>query len=53
MQEAVEGTSAGRNEAKGELWVFLGSGGGDVVEGSLYLILSPEKSRVRMGRSHV
>jgi hypothetical protein len=62
-QEAVEGTSAGRNSAKDsnwgqgqegkEGWVSLSSGGGDVVEGCPYLILSPEKGRVRMGRNHV
>jgi len=63
VQEVVEGTSAGRNAAKDciwgqgeegkEGWVWLGSGGGDVVEGCPLLILSPEKGRVRMGRSHV
>ena len=59
----MEGTSAGRNAAKPsncgqreegkDGWVWLGSGGGDVVEGCPYLILSPEKGRVRMGRNHV
>jgi len=62
VQEVVEGTSAGRNAARGgetslgdgkEGWVWLGSGGGDVVEECPYLILSPEKGRVRIGRSHV
>jgi hypothetical protein len=63
VQEVVEGTSAGRNATEDciwgrgedgkEGWVWLGSGGGDVVEGCPYLILSPEKGRVRMGRNHV
>jgi len=63
IQEVVEGTSAGRNAAKQsnggqreegrDGWVWLGSGGGDVVEGCPYLILCPEKGRVRMGRNHV
>ena len=63
VQEVVEGTSAGRNSAKDnnwgqgtggrEGWVWLGSGGGDVAEGCPYLILSPEKGRVRIGRNHV
>jgi hypothetical protein len=63
VQAAVEGTSAGRNAAKDSNWgqcterkegqVWLSSGGGDVIEGCPYLILSPEKGMVRMGRNHV
>jgi len=53
VQEAVEGTSAGKNEVKGDVWVYLSSGGGDMMEGNPYLILSPKKGRVRTGKSHV
>lgn len=53
VQGAVERTSVGKNEVYGDSWVFLGSGGGDVLEGRPYLVLTPEKGRVRMGRAHV
>ena len=53
VQEAVDGTSVGKNAAKGDVWVYLGSWGGDMMEGNPYLVLNPEKGRVRMGRCHV
>jgi hypothetical protein len=58
VQEVVEGTSAGKNSAKDsgdmkDTWVWLGSGGGDMLEGCPYLILSTEKGQVRIGRGHV
>jgi hypothetical protein len=58
VQEIVEGTSAGRNAARdhGEergTWVWLGSEGGEALEGCPYLVLSPEKGRVRIGKGHV
>jgi hypothetical protein len=53
VQEAVEGTSVGRNEAGREMLVWMRSGGGDVLEGRPWLTLSREKGRVRMGREHV
>lgn len=53
VQEAVEGTSVGRNEAGGRVRVWLGSGGGDVLEGRPWLMLGEDQGRVRMGRGHV
>lgn len=51
VQEAVDGTSMGKNAAKGDVWVYLSSWGEDMMEGNPCLVLNPEKGRVRMGRS--
>ena len=53
VREAVEGTSLGGNEVSGEGWVWLGSKGGDVLEGRPGLVVGAERGRVRMGRAHV
>jgi hypothetical protein len=53
VQEAVDGTSVGKNAAKGDVWVYLSSWGGDMMEENPYLVLNPDKGRVRMGRRHV
>jgi hypothetical protein len=53
VQEAVDGTSVGKNVAKGDVWVYLSSWGRDMMEGNPYLVLNPENGRVRMGRCHV
>jgi hypothetical protein len=45
IQEAVRGTSFGLNAAKSDVRVYLSSRAG-VNDGTLYLVLSPEKGDI-------
>lgn len=51
--EGGDGATGRERERRRDLNVWLGSTGGDGVEGNPYLMLGLEKSRVRRGWGHV